>query len=146
MKSILSIFSFLSLSISSSLAEEACKCDCTLEELKIYTDLASASKQNLDACEFKVEKAQKILDIYQGESKDMSDTMSSMNDADAAKDKRRKEPETWADEKQNLIDDLNEKEEELYDKIRKYDKQEKAMKKQIMALKKEIEALKKQEL
>lgn len=146
MKSILSILSFISLFTTSILAEEECKCDCSLEELKKWTDLASAGKQNLDACEFKVEKAQKMLDVFQEDSKDISDSMASMNDPEKAKDKRRNEPETWADEKQNLIDDLNEKEEALYDNIRKYDKQEKAMKKQIKALKKEIEALKKEEL
>jgi predicted RNA-binding protein with RPS1 domain len=144
MKSILSIVTFLSFFNLTIFANDSeCQCACTVDDLIEAQDLNSKYEKHLKACTYKEEMHQKVIDLY---TKNNVLLKKSMEQVNAMEDKKKKEknakkPMGWEDQKASLEESIEEIEEELVLKKKKFEKMEKELKTQITELQAELASL-----
>lgn len=146
MKSILSIVTFLLFFTLAIFAEEECQCACTVDDLIKAQDLNSKYEKHLNACTYKEEMHQKVIDLYTKNNMMLKKSMDEINEMEDKKKKEKdaKKPMGWEDQKASLEESIEEIEEELVMKKKKFEKMEKELKSQIDELQAELASLAKE--
>lgn len=144
MRSVLSIFLFLAIIFATSAldvelpeVEEDEQPDCG-EELWEANKLVEQMNKNIKACEYKEEMHEKVRKLSEQSNAMLNQSMQAMRNVE---DKPVPKNEKWGEEKESLLEQMADIEDELNEKIKKYEKQEKAMRNEIDILQAQIAAM-----